>query len=382
MFKDKQLNQLTYRNVLWIITYTFLLILCIVKWDIVVGMIGNLFSLLVPFIMAFVFAFIFNIPMRFFLRKLPDTIKKGRKAIAAALSLTCIITLFVFVIGTVVPQLADSVKLFVAEFPNYVSSTEKLVNDLIEQWGLDASFLDFFNKYSAGIEKTIISFASSLAPEILTFTKSIVSVVTNVVMAIVIAVYFTLSKDTLIRQCKRALYAFLPKQKYEYFVHVVKLSNKTFTGFVSGQLVEAIIIGVLCYIGASLLQIEFAPILAVVIGCTNVIPIFGPIIGTGLCALLLLFVNPIHAIIFTIFGIVLQQFESNLIYPRVVGTSVGLSGLWVLLAVSIGGGLFGVLGMIFGLPVFAIIYRLFAQEVNKRIKMKKTVKKDRRCAID
>lgn len=372
MFKDKLLNQLTFKNVLWIITYVFLLLLIVVKWDLVIGLVSNLFSLVVPFIIAFVFAFIFNIPMRFFMRKLPDKIIKGRKAISVCLSLLCVLGVLTFVVVSVVPQIADSIKLLITEFPQYVSSTEKLVNDLINQWGIDESALDLFMDYSAEIEKGVINVASNLAPRIFDFTKGMLSTVTNILLAIVIAVYFIISKDTLIEQCKKALYAFLPETKYNYIVKVAKLSNKTFTGFVSGQLVEAIIIGVLCYIGASILNIEFAPILAVVIGCTNIIPIFGPIIGTGICALLLLFVNPINAVVFTIFGIILQQFESNLIYPRVVGTSVGLSGLWVLLAVSVGGGLFGIVGMIFGLPVLAVIYRLFADEVHKRIEKKKT----------
>lgn len=370
MLKDKLLNQLTYKNILWIITYTVLLILCVVNWNVVMNMLRNLFSLFTPFIIAFVFAFIFNIPMRFFMRKLPEKVKKGRKAISVTLSLICILALFTFIIVSVVPQLIDSIRLFIDEFPSYVRSTEKLVNELIVQWGIDDSFLDLFNKYSKEIEVTVLNVAETMAPKIVDFTKGMVATVTNVVLAIVIAVYLIVSKDTLIKQSKHALYAFLPENRYNYLVHIVKLANKTFTGFVSGQLVEAIIIGILCYIGASILHIEFAPILAVVIGCTNIIPIFGPIIGTGICAALLLFVNPLNAVIFTIFGIILQQFESNLIYPRVVGTSVGLSGLWVLLAVSVGGGLFGIIGMIFGLPVFAVIYRLFADEVHKRIKKK------------
>lgn len=373
MFKDKLLSQLTFKNILWMITYIFLLLLIVVKWDFFTGLLSSIFSLFIPFIIAFVFAFIFNIPMRFFMKKLPTKIKKARKAISVCLSLVCVLGILTFVFISVVPQIADSIKQLINEFPQYVKTTENLVNHLIEQWGIDDSFLDLFKDYSSEIEKGVINMASTLAPRIFDITKGMVSTLTNILLAIVIAVYFIISKDTLIKQSKRALYAFLPESKYNYLVKVAKLSNKTFTGFVSGQLVEAIIIGILCYIGASLLKIEFAPILAVVIGCTNVIPIFGPIIGTGICALLLLFVNPLNAVIFTIFGIILQQFESNLIYPRVVGTSVGLSGLWVLLAVSVGGGLFGIVGMVFGLPVFAIIYRLFAEEVHRRIQKKEKV---------
>ncbi len=373
--KDKLLSQLTYKNILWIITYTVLLVLFIVKLDMVIAFVSKIASLLTPFAIAFAFAFIFNLPMRFFLRKLPASITKGRKVIAVVLSLLCIIGGLAFVISIVVPQLIDSIKTLIVEFPSYVSSTQQLAQDVMKSWGIDSSVISQIDQYSAEIETAIINVASGILPKIVSITSGIIATLTNVVMAVVIAVYLSVSKEKLIRQSKKALYAFLPQPKYNHLVHVIKLTNKTFSSFVSGQLVEAIIIGVLCYIGASILQLEYAPILAVVIGCTNIIPIFGPIIGTGFGALLLLFVDPIQAVIFVVFGILLQQFESNLIYPRVVGNSVGLSGLWVLLAVSVGGGLFGIVGMIIGLPMLAVGYRLFADEVQRRTQMKKKVKK-------
>lgn len=375
MIKDKLLNQLTYKNILWIITYTILLILCAFKLEVVLHGLQKVASLLTPFAIAFAFAFVFNLPMRFFLKKLPKNIQKGRKLIAVVLSLLCILSVFAFIISIVVPQLVDNIKMLIVEFPSYVKATQVLLQETMKDWGIDETFIQQLGQYSADIEKAVLSMASTALPKIISFTTGFISMVTNVVLAIVIAVYFTISKNTLIAQCKKVLYAFLPEKKYNHFVHVVKLTNKTFSNFVSGQLVEAIIIGILCYIGASILRLEYAPILAVVIGCTNIIPIFGPIIGTGICAVLLLFVNPMQAVIFVIFGILLQQFESNLIYPRVVGSSVGLSGLWVLLAVSVGGGLFGIVGMIFGLPTLAIAYRLFADEVNRRLEIKRQHKK-------
>ena len=175
----------------------------------------------------------------------------------------------------------------------------------------------------------------------------------------------------MLNQLKNVLYAFLPEPVNSYVNHAATMANSTFSSFISGQLVEAVIIGVLCYIGCLVLKIPYAPILAVVIGCTNIIPIFGPIIGTFVCAVLIVFVSPIKAVIFIVFGICLQQFESNLIYPKVVGTSVGLSGLWVLFAITLGGGLFGLMGMLLGLPTFAVLYRLCGDEVARRIALKK-----------
>ena len=164
--------------------------------------------------------------------------------------------------------------------------------------------------------------------------------------------------------------AICDKTRYDYILDVAHLSSKTFESFFTGQLIEAVIIGVLCYIGCMLLNIPYASIAGVVIGCTNIIPIFGPIIGAAIAGVLILLVSPIKAVVFIVFSLVLQQLESNLIYPKVVGESIGLSALWVLFAVTLGGGLFGIVGMIFGLPAFSIIYELLRRWTNQRLSEK------------
>ena len=166
--------------------------------------------------------------------------------------------------------------------------------------------------------------------------------------------------------------AFLSEKQNKWIVKIAKLTSQTFHNFVTGQLLEAVIIAILCYIGCLILKFPYAQIISVLIGVTNMIPIFGAIMGVMISALLVAMVNPIQALFFIIFGIALQQFESNLIYPRVVGNSVGLSGLWVLFAITIGGGLFGFSGMILGLPIFSIIYSLLKEATYKRIKAKKS----------
>lgn len=219
-----------------------------------------------------------------------------------------------------------------------------------------------------------MSVLTNLVPALVDVTKGITSGVTNLFLTLVITVYFIISKDKLVKQTKRMMYAFTPDKANDYLTHVAAIANRTFASFISGQLIEAVIIGVLCYIGCLILRFPYAPILSVIIGCTNVIPIFGAIMGVGISALLVAFVNPIQGLFFIVFGICLQQFESNLIYPRVVGNSVGLSGLWVLFAITIGGGLFGFMGMLLGLPAFAVCYTLLREEMNRRIE-KKTQKK-------
>lgn len=372
--KDKGLKQLTLKNVIFIITYTILLVLCVMRLDVVGDIVAKLFSLFTPFIIAFAMAFIFHIPMRFFIKRLPSEITKGRKRISVVLSLVCIFVVLMFIVNMVAPTFGSSIQLLIKEFPIYMEETIELAQSYMKEWGVDKDVLNLLSEYGSQIEETIMNVAGYILPNVISFTKSIFSMITSFVMAIVIAVYFIISKDTLVGQAKKTLYAFLPEKQYAWLVKTIKLTHITFVNFFSGQLVEAIIIGVLCYIGCIILNIEYAPILSVIIGCTNVIPIFGPIIGALFCGVLLLFVNPMNAIIFTIFGICLQQFESNIIYPRVVGSSVGLSGLWTLMAVSIGGGLFGIIGMVLGLPTFAVIYKLLSEEINKRYNSKQNKK--------
>ena len=230
--------------------------------------------------------------------------------------------------------------------------------------------LDSIGVYAAQIQDTLIKILRNGVPQLISMAGGFASGLANIGMALVIAVYLTISKDKLISQLKRFLYAFTSTKVNTFLLKVGKLTNVTFSNFVAGQLVEAVIIGVLCYIGCLIFRFPYAPILSVVIGCTNVIPYFGPFLGTGFGAFLVALVNPLQAVFFIIFGSVLQQIESNLIYPRVVGTTVGLSGLWVLFAITIGGGLFGIAGMILGLPVFSVIYTLIREIMNKRLKEK------------
>ena len=189
------------------------------------------------------------------------------------------------------------------------------------------------------------------------------------------AIYMIFSKDKLIRQVKKFAHALFNDQHYQYISEVVKLTGTTFENFLAGQLTESIIIGVLCYIGCMILDIPYASIAAIVIGFTNIIPYFGPIIGAVISSVLILFVSPVKALIFLVFSTLLQQFESNLIYPHVVGNSVGLSALWVLFAVSVGGGLFGIPGMVFGLPTFSVIYELLRRWTNYRLEVKRNLAK-------
>lgn len=369
--KNKKINRLTIKNILFIITYAVALVWVILNIKEVMAALFMVIGLLKPFIYGISMAFVFNLPMKFFMKKLPDSLKKYKKGVAALLSLIIIITVITFIIQIVVPQVIDSVASLANSLPGYISSAEEMIIKAIENKDIPEEFINQLSSYSTQIQSTLLDVIKNGLPHVLTFASGFASSVTNVFMALVIAVYLTVSKDKLMEQSKRFLYAFTSQRVNMLVLKVARLTNATFSAFITGQMIEAIIIGILCYIGCLIFRFPYAPILAVIIGVTNIIPIFGAIFGTGLCALLVSFVNPIQGLLFLVFGICLQQFESNLIYPRVVGTSVGLSGLWVLFAITVGGGLFNFVGMLLGLPTFSVLYTLLREEMNHRVEMKK-----------
>lgn len=370
--KNQKLKGVTIRQMFLLITYTIILIWGILNYSQVLGVIHMVLDLLKPFVYGFMIAFIFNIPMTFFLQRLPMSIKKGRKAIAATLAMLVILVIISFIFRIVVPTLVDSVASLAAAFPKYAQDVQVYVEKMISTYQISETYLQQLDKYTGQIQDYILNILKTGVPQLIMAASGIANSLANLFMAIVIAVYLLVSKEKLLKQVKRFLYAFCSERVYYFCGKVGKLTTTTFTSFVTGQLLEAIIIGILCYIGCLIFRFPYAPILSVIIGCTNVIPIFGAIMGVGLSALLVAFVDPLQGIFFVIFGIFLQQFESNLIYPRVVGTTVGLSGLWVLFAITIGGGLFQLPGMLLGLPVFSIIYTLLKEEMNRRIQIKQS----------
>lgn len=373
MFKDKNLRKITLKNALLLITYTVILIICAINYQKLFSQLHGFFTLLKPFIYGFAMAYVFNLPMKFFQQRLPASIKKGRLILSACGSLLLVLCVFTFIFNIVVPQVVESIVSLANALPSYIEETQIQVTMWMERLAISDEVMKQISLYSEEIQRTLLNLVSNVLPALISAGKGITTSIANVFMALVIAVYLLISKDKLCHQIHQMGYAFLSQHIHTYLKHVCELANKIFANFISGQLVEAIIIGVLCYIGCLILRIPYAPIVSVVIGCTNIIPIFGPIIGTGICGFLILFVSPIQAVVFVIFGICLQQFESNLIYPRVVGSSVGLSGLWTLFAITIGGGMFGLLGMVLGLPTFAVLYSLLREEMYRRIAIKQAV---------
>ncbi|MDE6952216.1 MAG: AI-2E family transporter [Erysipelotrichales bacterium] len=374
MKQSLKLTQLTLKDLLLAITYIALLILGIINLDKILALISTLFEILKPFIIGFILAFILNIPMKWFIKKLPIQNDKNKKLIAALLSILLIFSILFVVIMIVLPQVIENIRLMIDNLPSTLKQVQSWIEYVSMQIDISQDVItqieDMINDVSANLPQKL----SLLVPDIAIMVSHFTTGVINIFMGIVIAVYMILSKDKLLRQTNKLGKAFLSDHHYNYVKSILQLTSDTFENFLAGQMVESLIIGVLCYIGCIILKIPYASIAAVVIGFTNVIPYFGPIIGAFISSILILLVSPMKAVVFLIFSSLLQQFESNLIYPHVVGSSVGLSALWVLFAVSAGGGLFGIPGMVFGLPTFSVIYELIRRWTNLRLKQKKEIK--------
>lgn len=370
-----KVRDLTLKNIFIILSYTALLVLGVIYFESIFQYLGELLNIIQPFIIGFILAFIFNIPMKFFEKKLAKQNKKKRRVVSAILSVLLILLVLLLVVMVVVPQVIENVRTLIDNLPSIFAQAEKWLNYVFEEIRLSPDLLDKINEFQTRFAQTFISTLTAWAPNIASGVSHITTSVINIFMGFVMAIYMIFSKDKLIRQVKKFAHALFNDQHYQYISEVVKLTGATFENFLAGQLTESIIIGVLCYIGCMILDIPYASIAAIVIGFTNIIPYFGPIIGAVISSVLILFVSPVKALIFLVFSTLLQQFESNLIYPHVVGNSVGLSALWVLFAVSVGGGLFGIPGMVFGLPTFSVIYELLRRWTNYRLEVKRNLAK-------
>lgn len=370
MKSTDKIRDLTLKNAIIIVTYIALLVLGLKYFGNIMNFLGKLVSIIQPFIIGFILAFVFNIPMKFFIKKLNIKNERKKKIVAAIMSVTLILLLVFLLIMVVVPQVVQNVSTLIDNLPTTLSTAESWLNIILEKINASTDIISKLEEFQMNLGKTIISSLSTWVPGIASGVTHVTTGIINLFMGFVMSIYMLFSKDTLMRQVRKLSKAIFNEDQYRHALEVVHLTSTTFENFLAGQITESVIIGVLCYIGCTILDIPYASIATVVIGFTNIIPYFGPIIGACISCVLILFVSPIKAIIFLIFSTLLQQFESNLIYPHVVGGSVGLSALWVLFAVSAGGGLFGIPGMIFGLPTFSVLYELVKRWTNHRLKEK------------
>lgn len=363
-----------FRSILLIITYAVLLVLLLLKIDVLIGHIGNFFSVMKPFFIGFVIAFVLNRPCGWFKRGYGKLLKGKAEGLALPLavlsSYLAFLLVMVALVAFVVPQIAESMQTFAGNLEGGIQHLTYWVNQLLAKLDLEnINIPDVTANLGETLRKVFDTLADAMGGmmgQVVAITSSIISVVVTLVLALVFSVYMLAGKDTLLAQCRSVLRTYVPARISERIIRVMGQAADIFTKYVQGQIVEACILGCLCCAGMVILRLDYAPMISVVIGVSALIPVAGAYIGAILGALMLLMVSPLKAVVFLIFLVCLQQIEGNVIYPRVVGTSLGLPGIWVLTAVTVGGGMFGLPGILLSVPTVSLIYSLVRQDVRRR----------------
>ena len=365
--------KLTFKDCMLLTGSAFALYLGIHYWQALANLVKLVLGAAVPLIVGCVIAYVVNILMRFYERIWPDgktgsTAGKLRRPvcmIAAFLTLIAIVALIVYL---VLPQLTEAVRVIAAAFPGFMEKALALA----EEWGLlseevlaPLSDIDWKNALSQ-IFDVVKSGIGNVMDVVVSTVSSLFSGVVTALVALIFSIYLLMGKEHLGAQFHRMAGHYLPKRWYETVRYLMWVVDDCFHRYIVGQCIEAVILGTLCAVGMALLRLPYATMIGVLVAFTALIPVAGAYIGAGVGAFMILTVDPFKAVIFLVFLVVLQQFEGNVIYPRVVGSSMGLPGIWVLTAVTVGGGILGIAGMLLGVPLMAALYRILRDDVRGR----------------
>ncbi len=373
------LSNLSIKKIRELIVFTALLVVALWKFDVVLGVLKTIGQIIFPFILGGAIVFVINVPMSFLEKKIFENIKKENKAarkLARPVSLLLTIVLVVGVIALVmigvIPQLTKTMGSLMINITDFIPQIKIWIRDFFHD---NREIMNLVDQVQFKPDQAIrwgISLLGNGAGNMMNTTVSavgsVVSGLATFFIAFSFACYVLFQKEKLHVQVRKVLFAFLPKQKADAFLKVCSLTYRTFANFLTGQCLEAVILGCMFVVTLSILRMPYALLIGVLIAFTALIPIFGAFIGCAVGSFLIFMVSPKQAIIFIIVFLVLQQIEGNLIYPHVVGESVGLPSIWVLAAVTIGGNLMGIVGMLVFIPLLSVVYTIFRKVVYQRLK--------------
>lgn len=366
-------NKKFLRNVLGIATFCILLYWGLQNMDRVATFLGMVGGLLLPFLLGAAMAFILNVPMRAIETHLPQKLQRAHRGISLVLTLAAVVGVVMVVSLLVLPQLKNTVQTIAARMPAFWAQAQRWANELmirypeLADWLSEAGNLNLRN-VTQQVMDWLKNGGLALVGNTVTAATGIISGFVNFFIALIFAIYLLFQKETLSRQGRMLLFAWMRPEHAEKVLEVVRLANKTFSNFLSGQCLEACILGALFAVGMLLFRMPYVLLVSVLIAVTALIPVFGAFIGCFVGAFLILIQNPMQAVVFVILFLVIQQIEGNLIYPRVVGGSVGLPSVWVLAAVTLGGSMFGVVGMLVMIPLCSVLYSLLRTATRDRLR--------------
>ena len=373
------LSNLSIKKIRELIVFTALLVVALWKFDVVLDVLKTIGQIIFPFILGGAIVFVINVPMSFLEKKIFENVKKENKAarkLARPVSLLLTIVLVVGVIALVmigvIPQLTKTMGTLMINITDFIPQIKIWIRDFFHD---NREIMKLVDQVQFNPDQAIrwgISLLGNGAGNMMNTTVSavgsVVSGLATFFIAFSFACYVLFQKEKLHVQIRKVLFAFLPKQKADAFLKVCSLTYRTFANFLTGQCLEAVILGCMFVVTLSILRMPYALLIGVLIAFTALIPIFGAFIGCAVGSFLIFMVSPKQAIIFIIVFLVLQQIEGNLIYPHVVGESVGLPSIWVLAAVTIGGNLMGIVGMLVFIPLLSVVYTIFRKVVYQRLK--------------
>lgn len=366
-------NKKFLRNVLGIATFCILLYWGLQNMDQVAGFLSTVGGLLLPFLLGAAMAFVLNVPMRAIETYLPKKLQRVHRGISLVLTLAAVIGVMMVVSLLVLPQLQNTVQTIAARMPAFWAQAQQWANEImvrypdLAEWLNETGTMDL-RSVTQQVMDWLKNGGLALVGNTVTAATGIISGFVNFFIALIFAIYLLFQKETLSRQGRMLLFAWMRPEHAEKVLEVVRLANKTFSNFLSGQCLEACILGALFAVGMLLFRMPYVLLVSVLIAVTALIPVFGAFIGCFVGAFLILIQNPMQAVVFVILFLVIQQIEGNLIYPRVVGGSVGLPSVWVLAAVTLGGSMFGVVGMLVMIPLCSVLYSLLRTATRDRLR--------------
>ena len=386
------LSKMSIKKIRELIVFTALLVVALWKFDVVLGVLKTIWDIIFPFVLGGAIAFLTNVPMSFLEKKIFENVKKKNKIvrklkrpISLILTIVLVVGVIALVMFGVIPQLTRTMGTLVTSINDFIPQMQSWIGEFFHN---NQEIMNLVDQIEFDPDQAIkwgISLLGNGAGNMMNTTMSavgsIVSGVATFFIAFSFACYILFQKEKLHIQIRKVFFAFLPRQKADTFLKVCSLTYRTFANFLAGQCLEAVILGSMFVVTLSILRMPYALLIGILIAFTALIPIFGAFIGCVVGSFLIFMVNPQQAILFVIVFLVLQQIEGNLIYPHVVGESVGLPSIWVLAAVTIGGNLMGIVGMLVFIPLLSVLYTIFREFVYLRLK-KQNIKQVTKTEIE
>jgi predicted PurR-regulated permease PerM len=337
--------------------------------------VGEIIRLLMPFIYGFAMAYLLAIPLKFLEDKVLKFMDKknqykAKRFISITITYISAAILISIVFAILVPELSRSIYTLLENIPEYINALEEYINNIVIALNLNADMVEELVKDFNSISKYITSIAGTAVLDLFQFSANITQSILNIFIATIISIYLLAGKEKFFAQIKKFLYAILPEKPVKYVIELTRSSHKTFIGFIGGKLLDSLIIGIICFVSMKIFKMPYPLLVSFIIGITNIIPVFGPFIGAVPSVIIIFIASPIKALWFILFILVLQQFDGNILGPKILGNSTGLTAFWVMFAILLGNGLFGVVGMILGVPTFAVIYSIIVSVINNSLKEK------------